>query len=196
MERVTDACVENGNRVFYSFYGDLDHEGGVLDHRQGFGQVREEIDRMIEKYPDRILTTSYLSNVVSRGKLMGETWGYDVCPSLSSSHPLNQSRFTNGNAYSPHFEAYNSDFATKRLCCVSDDPDCSSCFNAWPHMSWVMINLEKHLGSASDFANWLTTVYVFYLLVRAVDFESGVRLLPAIHDLQRELRANHHGDNR
>jgi hypothetical protein len=188
IESVVDTCVDNGNRVFFSFYGDLDHFGGSLDHQRGFAGVRREIHRMIEKYPDRILTTSYLAEVVSTGQLYDEKWGYDVCPSLSASNPRNAARLANGKPCSPHFEAYNADFRTRRLCCVSDQPDCSSCFNVWPHMSWIMINLEKHLGSAREFANWLTTVYVFYLLVRAVDFERGVKLLPAIHELQRGLR--------
>jgi hypothetical protein len=41
--------------------------------------------------------------------------------------------------------------------------------------------MRKHLGSKTDFSNWLTTMYVFYLVNRVVDFDSGVERLPEIH---------------
>jgi hypothetical protein len=50
---------------------DVGGAGGELDHRRGFDRVRREIDRMIERYPDRILMTSYLSQVVASGRLHG-----------------------------------------------------------------------------------------------------------------------------
>ncbi|MBK8920939.1 MAG: hypothetical protein IPM81_05440 [Saprospirales bacterium] len=40
-----------------------------------------------------------------------------------------------------------------------------------------MINLRKHLGSAEDFSNWLTTTYLFYVINRIVEVEEGMRLL-------------------
>jgi hypothetical protein len=44
-----------------------------------------------------------------------------------------------------------------------------------------MLNMKKHLGSKQEFTNWLTTMYLFYLINRIVDFGEGVKLLPEIH---------------
>ena len=40
---------------------------------------------------------------------------------------------------------------------------------------------EKHLGSKQEFTNWLTSMYLFYLINRLVDYEDGVQNLPEIH---------------
>jgi hypothetical protein len=181
IEPVVRRCVENGNYVLFNFYGDLEGLGGELDHRRGFDEARCEIDRMIEGYPDRILMTSYLSEVISRGKLYDEAWGYDVCTSVTADHPANRGRAANGNPLNRHFRAYNADLATTRRCCTGIDRDCSSCFDTWEHFSWIMLNLKRHLGSEQEFTRWLTTMYLFYWINRIVDFESGARLLPRIH---------------
>ena len=43
-----------------------------------------------------------------------------------------------------------------------------------------MINMRKHLGSRAEFANWLSTMFVFYLVNRLVNFEDGIQYLPDI----------------
>ncbi|MDZ7367762.1 MAG: hypothetical protein ONB43_18150, partial [candidate division KSB1 bacterium] len=147
----------------------------------GFDAARREIARMIERHPDKILMTSYFSRVVSTGWLYDEQWGYEVCTSISSDNAINQGRIKNGRPYNPHFRAYNADFVTTRRCCTGVDRDCASCFDTWEHFSWVMLNMKKHLGSQQEFTNWLTTMYLFYLINRIVDFDEGIKLLPEIH---------------
>jgi len=181
IESVVKKCIENGNKVLFNFYGDLENIGGALDFRPGFAAVRREIDRMIERYPDHILMTSYFSRVVSTGRLFDENWGYDVCTSVSSDNPVNRERIKNGKLFNPHFRAYNADFSSTRRCCTGIDRDCDHCFDVWEHFSWVMLNLKKHLSSKQDFTNWLSTMYLFYLINRIVDYESGIELLPEIH---------------
>lgn len=181
VERVVEQCVNNGNYVLFNFYGDLGHLGGDLDYRIGFDRVREEIERMIDRYPQHILMTAYISQVVSSGWLYDEQWGYEVCTSLSADHPVNTQRLQNGKPYNPHFRAYNADFTTTRRCCTGIDRDCDTCFDTWEHFSWIMLNLRKHLGSKQEFTNWLTTMYMFYLINRIVNFEEGIKWLPEIH---------------
>ncbi len=181
IESVVTQCVENGNYVLFNFYGDLQHQGGELDYHRGFENVRREIERMIERFPERILMTAYVSEVVSGGMLYDEYWGYEVCTSLSENHPVNAERLRNGKPYNPHFRAYNADFTTTRRCCTGIDRDCDSCFDTWEHFSWIMLNLRKHLASRQEFTNWLTTMYMFYLINRIVDFQEGIKLLPEIH---------------
>jgi hypothetical protein len=121
-----------------------------------------------------------MSEVVSTGRLYDEPWSYDVCGSISADNPLNSARINNGNVFSPHFRAYNPDLTIRR-CCVGSDRDCSTCVDLWAHTSWIMLNMKRHLGSKQEFTNWLTTMYLFYLMNRIVDFDAGVKLLPEIH---------------
>ncbi len=180
IKSVVKQCVENGNCVLFNYYSDLSGRGGNLDFRQGFHEVQREIDRMMERYPDKILMTSYFNEIVSTGQLFDEKWGYEVCTNLSENYLPNAERLQNSKPSNPHFRAYNADFTTTRRCCTGIDRDCASCFDTWEHFSWLMINLRKHLGSQQDFANWLTTTYLFYFINRLVDFEEGVKLLPEI----------------
>lgn len=188
IESVVGQCVDNGNYVGFNFYGDLAGLGGALDHRQGFGQVRREINRMIDRYPDRILLTSYVYEVISTGKLYDEEWGYDVCASVSVNNEKNTERLKNGKPYSPHFRAYNPDLKSTRRCCVGEDRDCSTCLDVWAHTSWIILNMKRHMGSEQEFTNWLTSLYSFYLVNRIVDFEVGSQLLPEIHERLSYLR--------
>jgi hypothetical protein len=181
VESVVEQCVNNGNRVLFNYYSDVEGRGGILGYRQGFDAVRAEIDRMIDRYPEMIFTTRYFNGVVTSGRLFGQQWGFDVCTNLSTGHAGNLERFENGQPYNPHFRAYNADFVSTRRCCTGVDRDCASCFDTWEHFSWIMIHMRKHLGSKTDFSNWLTTMYVFYLVNRIVDFASGVERLPEIH---------------
>ena len=181
IERVTAQCIENGNFITYNFYGDISELGGAYDHGAGFDAVRHEIERMISRYPDRIIMSPYISQVVSTGKLYGETWGYDVCCSITPDHPLNRERIENGNPYNTHFRAYNPDLQTTRRCCVGNERDCDNCYDVYAHMSWIMMNLHKHLESKREFTQWLTTMYLFYLGNRIVDFDDGIAMLPEIH---------------
>ena len=181
VEAVVAQCIENGNNVLFNYYSDLNQRGGALDYRKGFEAVRQAIDKMIDRYPDRILMSSYFNKVISTGELYDEKWGYNVCTNLSTNAQINFERFENGNPYNPHFRAYNADFTTTRRCCTGVFRDCDSCFDAWEHFSWIMINLKKHLHSKQAFTNWLTTMYLFYFINRIVDFEKGKKLLAQVH---------------
>ena len=181
IERVVEQCIDNGNPVLFNYYCDIARLGGEFDSQNGFAGVQREIERMIERYPDRILMTSYFSRVISTNQLYDEHWGYPVCTSISSDHPVNQERIQNGKPYNPHFRAYNADFQTTRRCCTGVARDCGTCYDTWEHFSWVMLNMKKHLASKQEFTHWLTTMYLFYLINRIVDFDEGIKHLPEIH---------------
>lgn len=181
IERVVEQCIANGNYVVFTFYGDISQARGDLDHRLGYSPVVREINRMIKRYPDRILITSYMCDVIVSGQLYDEKWGYDVCSSVTFDHEMNRNRVKNGKPYNKHFRAYNPDLKSTRRCCVGNDRDCSTCFDVWAHFSWIMMNLRRHLGSKKEFSNWLTTVYLFYVINRIMDLKNSVELLPEIH---------------
>jgi hypothetical protein len=188
IESVVEQCVANGNYIIFNFYGDLSHLGGEYDHRNGFAEVRRQINRMIERYPDRVITSAYISKITSSGELYDEKWGYDVCCSISENSPINSERVLSGKPYNVHFRAYNPDLQTVRRCCIGDTRDCSTCFDVWGHVSWIILNMKKHLGSKQEFTNWLTSMYLFYLINRIVDFDTGIKHLPEIHERLKYLR--------
>lgn len=190
IQPVTDEIVENGNFLMYSFYEDHTKLGGKFDHgdKASLRHVRAEIDRMIEKYPDRIFTTSYINKVGTENELLGEPWGYDVCPTVDAENPKNRGRVLNGNPYIPHFRAYYPDLKTTRRCCIGEAHDCASCRNVYSKMTWISVNARTHLDAKDDFFNWLTSTYILHLFVRAVDVRKAPRILPQIHARQAALR--------
>lgn len=187
VESVVSQIIENGNYIYFNYYEDNDHIGGELSDQAGFEEVRAEVDRMIDRYPDRIISTSYLNAIATTNEMFGERWGYDVCPTVTADAPANQDRIRNGNPYNPHFRAYNPDLVTTRRCCVGEARDCAQCRNAYAKHTWIMVNRRRHQSSLADFTRWLTSVYSFYLVVRAIDFHEGAKHLPEIHRRLREI---------
>lgn len=181
IEPVVERCVDNGNPVLFNFYSDMAGLGPAYDGRYGFDEALEAIDRVIARYPDRILLSRYLAKTVATGRLYGQSWGHEVCTSLSVGHPANEERLKNGNPYNPHFRAYHANLTDTRRCCTGVDRDCGNCFDVWEHFSWIILNMKKHLGSKEEFTNWLTSMYLFYLINRLVDYEEGLAWLPEIH---------------
>lgn len=188
IEGVTEEIMANGNLLMYSFYEDHKKLGGVFDHRSSLRSVRGEIDRMIERYPDRILTTSYINKVGSQNEMFGQRWGYEVCPTIDAANPKNKDRVANGNPHISHFRALYPDLKTTRRCCIGEAHDCDNCFNVYSKMAWINVNLRRHLESREDFFNWLSTNYIQHLFVRAVDVQKARSLLPQIHERQEAIR--------
>jgi len=189
IEEVVSQCIENGNSVLFNYYSDLSKLGGELDHNNGFEKVKQEIDRMIDLYPGKILMTPYFNEVISEGELFGEKWGFNVCTNLSTDFSGNSERLQNGNAFNPHFRAYNADFKSTRRCCTGVERDCDSCYDTWEHFSWIMVSLKKHLGSVEDFANWLTTMYLFYYINGMVG--SRKNIMSDIQEYLKQLNIGH-----
>ena len=181
---VVEQCINNGNKVLFNYYSDLTRLNG--DHSFRFEKVRVEIDRMIDQYPDHILTTSYFNKIITTGKLYDQQWGFNVCTNLSTNFKPNFERFENGNHYNPHFRSYNADFETTRRCCTGIDRSCDSCFDAWEHFSWIMINMKMHLGSKQEFTQWLTTMYMFYYINRLVGQDKSI--ISKIHSHLNEVK--------
>jgi MoaA/NifB/PqqE/SkfB family radical SAM enzyme len=181
IESVVKQCIKNGNKVLFNYYSDLSIENN--DHRHDFEEVRIEIDRMIEQFPDQILTTSYFNRITTSGKLYEQNWGYEVCTNVSTNYKSNETRIKNGKPFNKHFRSYNADFKTTRRCCTGIDRSCDSCFDAWEHFSWIMVNMKMHLGSKQEFINWLTTMYMFYYINGLLEFDSERNIISKIHKL-------------
>lgn len=188
IEGVVEECIQNGNKILFNYYSDLSGKGGEQDYRQGFEKVMREIDRMIERYPEMIYSTSYLNRVISTGKLFDEYWGYNTCTNISTNYEGNSERMKTRKPFNKHFRAYYADFVSTRRCCTGIERNCESCYDTWEHFSWIMITMRKHMQSKEDFSNWLFTVYTFYLVNRLVDTSSIDTVLKEMH--RREINAS------
>ncbi len=181
IESVVKQCINNGNKILFNYYSDL--RDGWETHHQSFENVQFEIDRMISLYPDYILTTSYFNKVITTGTLFKQQWGYDVCTNVSTDFSGNSNRLENGNPFNPHFQSFNADFKTTRRCCTGIDRSCDSCFDAWEHFSWIMINMKLHLNTKNDFINWLSTMYIFYYINGLVGKNKDENIISRLHNL-------------
>ena len=181
IEAVVEQCINNGNKVLFNYYSDLNLEKG--DHRHDFKKVQLKIDKMIDRFPDHILTTSYFNKVITTGMIQDQHWSYEVCTNVSTNFKKNEPRMKNGNPYNRHFRSYNADFKTTRRCCTGIDRNCDSCFDAWEHFSWIMVNMKMHLSSKQEFINWLTTMYMFYYINGLVGKSQNEHIVSKVHDL-------------
>jgi len=186
IESVVEQCINNGNKILFNYYSDLRAKKG--NPRCNFEKVQLEIDRMIDRFPDHILTTSYFNKVITTGKIQDQNWSYKVCTNVSTNYKKNEIRIKNGNPYNRHFRSYNADFKTTRRCCTGINRSCDSCFDAWEHFSWIMINMKMHLSSKQEFIHWLTTMYMFYYINGLVGKSQNERIISKIHDLLQSKR--------
>ncbi len=92
IERVVKQCIDNGNKILFNYFSDLG-----ADRRQNFEKVQTEIDRMIDLFPNHILTTSYFNKVTTSGELYELKWGFEVCTNLSTNYKKNEQRLKNGS---------------------------------------------------------------------------------------------------
>jgi hypothetical protein len=188
----TERMVQNGNYVAYNFYADLANQGGIYNHKIGFKKPIDQINLMIDLYPDRIVSSPYINNTISNRQLFGTAWGYNVCPSVTYDHPENAERIANGKQYPSQFRAYNADLKTTRRCCIGNARDCETCTDLWATYGWIVGSMKEHLRSYKDFSNWLLTSYIFYMQTGFIDLTKNAYKLPEIY---RRYRMNELTDN-
>jgi hypothetical protein len=82
----------------------------------------------------------------------GGSFGYDVCPSISSLHPANQARIANGNPILPKFNAWAPDLKTVNFCCTSGK--CEECRDSQAVWSWLMCSPHRFAKSGGGLAAW------------------------------------------
>jgi organic radical activating enzyme len=202
IQSAVDEIVANGNLVAFSFYEDWAERGGSYDQTKGYGRAMGEIYAMIDKHPDRILTTAYMAQVASGRTMMGLEWGHGTCPVVSSGYnpeldewhgsdywlETNRSRLRNGMPYYPNHRAVMPDLKSVRRCSVGEESDCSKCHNAYARYMWVMLNRNIHTDTKQDFVNWVTSAWTFCVGTGAVSRDRALELLPQVHELTRPAR--------
>ena len=145
----------------------LSNDEGVDGFSWGEGELRDlrfEMDEMLDRYPQTVISSKYYHEVITTGKMMGRRFGWEECPSVTESrdHRKPQPRRL------IHFIRWASDLQTVHRCCTSATRDCLTCKDGAAHMSWIMVNKREHMNSTKDLQNWIEVYEMFAKLYRFI----------------------------
>jgi len=126
--------------------------------------VRVEMDDMLERYPETVISSKYYHEIITTGKMLGRSFGWDECPSVTQ--PLDTRDPQPKRLI--EFIRWASDLNTMHRCCTSETRDCSSCKDGAAHMSWVMVNKRAHIRTARDLQNWIEVYEMFAKLYQFI----------------------------
>jgi hypothetical protein len=145
----------------------LSNDEGVdgFSWREGeLAALRQEMDEVLDKYPQTVISSKYYHEVITTGKMLGRTFGWQECPSVTES--------LDTRAPQPrrliHFARWASDLKTVHRCCTSATRDCSTCKDGAAHMSWIMVNKRGHIRTTRDLQNWIEVYEMFAKLYRLI----------------------------
>ena len=130
---------------------------GFFWKQEELKDLRDEMDAMLDAYPDTVISSKYYHKIITTGKMLGRPFGWLECPSVTES-------LDNRNPQPKrliHFIRWASDLKTTHRCCTSATRDCSTCKDGAAHMSWVMVNKRAHMRSTEDFQNWIEVYEMF-----------------------------------
>jgi hypothetical protein len=126
--------------------------------------VRNELDAMLDAYPDSLISAKYYHQVLTSGKMLGRPFGWNECPSVTlplDTRKPQPKRLTN-------FIRWASDLKTMHRCCTSETRDCATCKDGAATMSWIMVNKRDHIRTTQDLQNWIEVYEMFAKLYRFI----------------------------
>lgn len=131
-------------------------EGFSWEDRQ-LQDIRIEMDEMLDRYPQTIISCKYYHEIITTGRMLGRTFGWLECPSVTE--PMDSRNPQPKRLI--HFIRWAADLNTMHRCCTSATRDCAICKDGAAHMSWVMVHKRAHLQSARDLQNWIEVYEMF-----------------------------------
>lgn len=126
--------------------------------------IRDEMDAMLDAYPDTVISSKYYHKIITTGEMLGRPFGWMECPSVTialDNRDPRPRRLTN-------FIRWASDLKTMHRCCTSETRDCSTCKDGAAHMSWVMVNKRAHMRSSEDLQHWIEIYEMFAKLYQFI----------------------------
>jgi len=126
--------------------------------------IRAEMDAMLDRYPDTVISSKYYHKIITTGMMLGRRFGWNECPSVTimrDNREPQPKRLTN-------FVRWASDLETVHRCCTSETRDCSTCKDGAAHMSWVMVNKRAHIDTPESLRNWIEVYEMFAKLYQFI----------------------------
>lgn len=131
---------------------------------QELADVCREMDDLLDRYPDTVVSAKYYHKIITTGTMLGRPFGWAECPSVTQ--PLDDRK--NNPRRLTNFIRWASDLKTMHRCCTSETRDCRTCKDGAAHMSWVMVNKRAHMNSTRDLQNWITVYEMFAKLYQFI----------------------------
>ena len=164
IEPVIKRIVDVGLKVHLQL---LSNDEGVDGFHWREGELRDlraEMDEMLERYPQTVISSKYYHEVITTGMMLGRRFGWCECPSVTESLDNRQPPVRR----LIHFYRWAADLKTVHRCCTSATRDCATCKDGAAHMSWIMVNKRDHIISTQDLQNWIEVYEMFAKLYRLI----------------------------
>ena len=163
-ERIIKKIRDAGLKVHMQLLSNDEGVDGFSWQPAELEQIRQEMDEVLDGYPETVISSKYYHEIITTGKMMGRPFGWMECPSVTETldkrNPAPR-RLT-------HFIRWASDLKTMHRCCTSETRDCSTCKDGAAHMSWVMVNKRAHMKSTRDLQNWIEIYEMFAKLYQFI----------------------------
>ena len=163
-ERIIKKIGNAGLKVHLQLLSNDEGVDGFSWEKAQLDAIREEMDDMLDRYPDTVISSKYYHEIITTGKMLGRRFGWDECPSVTQ--PLDTRDPQPKRLI--EFIRWASDLNTMHRCCTSETRDCSSCKDGAAHMSWVMVNKRAHIRTTRDLQNWIEVYEMFAKLYQFI----------------------------
>ncbi len=164
VEHMTRKIADAGLKVHYQLFSNDEQVDGYIWTDDILARLRDELDDLLERYPETVISSRYYHQVITTGKMLGRDFGWDECPSVTE---LMDTREPKPRRLI-RFIRWGADLETMHRCCTSETRDCTTCKDGAAHMSWVMVNKRAHLRSRQDLHNWIEVYEMFAKLYRFI----------------------------
>ncbi len=164
IERIIRKIRDAGLKVHMQLLSNDEGVDGFNWQPEQLEDLRAEMDDVLDKYPDTVISSKYYHEIITSGKMLGRTFGWDECPSVTQ--PLDRRDPRPKRLI--EFIRWASDLNTMHRCCTSETRDCSSCKDGAAHMSWVMVNKRAHIRTTRDLQNWIEVYEMFAKLYQFI----------------------------
>ena len=164
IERMTRKIADVGLKVHYQLLSNDEGAQGFSWSPDQLVRIRDEMDLMMDRYPQTVISSHYYHEVITSGRMLGRPWGWMECPSVTE--PMD------GRDPQPkrliRFIRWGADLKTMHRCCTSATRDCTTCKDGAAHMSWIMVNKRDHIRTPKDLQNWIEVYEMFAKLYRFI----------------------------
>ncbi len=164
IERIIRKIRNAGLKVHMQLLSNDEGVDGFNWQPEQLEDLRAEMDDMLDQYSDTVISSRYYHEIITTGKMLDRTFGWDECPSVTQ--PLDQRDPRPKRLI--EFIRWASDLNTMHRCCTSETRDCSSCKDGAAHMSWVMVNKRAHIRTTQDLQNWIEVYEMFAKLYQFI----------------------------
>lgn len=142
---------DNGNKVTFNYY--ISHNGLKDVQSEGEKRLLEKALNARQAHPETVLCNEEFIATLISGRSEFGVFGYEVCPSVSSLHPVHERRRKNGKPVLPNFNSYAADLESLNFCCTSGQ--CSTCRDSQAVYSWLLLSVRHYMRSVEGIRRWV-----------------------------------------